>query len=108
MSPQVAQADLIGGWLQAFGPGTLADLKWWTGLTMGEVKRAVELLEVVEVDLDGSTGMVLADDGEPLAEPEPGVALLPALDPTPMGFSERSWFLGPHASKLFDRSGNIG
>ena len=25
-----------------------------------------------------------------------------------MGYSERDWFLGPHAAKLFDRSGNIG
>jgi hypothetical protein len=36
------------------------------------------------------------------------VALLPALDPTPMGYVERGWFLGPHAPALFDRSGNIG
>jgi hypothetical protein len=35
-------------------------------------------------------------------------ALLPGLDPTPMGWQERSWFLGPHAPPLFDRTGNIG
>jgi hypothetical protein len=51
---------------------------------------------------------VLPDDLEPVAEPAPWVALLPALDPTPMGWSERSWYLGPHAPALFDRSGNIG
>jgi hypothetical protein len=34
--------------------------------------------------------------------------LLPALDPTAMGWSERSWYLGPHAPTLFDRSGNVG
>ena len=32
-----AQTVLIQGWLRSFGPGTLADLKWWTGLTLGEV-----------------------------------------------------------------------
>jgi len=25
-----------------------------------------------------------------------------------MGWRQRDWFLGPHASMLFDRSGNIG
>jgi len=40
--------------------------------------------------------------------PQPWVALLPALDPTPMGWSQRSWYLGDHAPALFDRSGNIG
>jgi hypothetical protein len=39
---------------------------------------------------------------------KPWVALLPALDPTPMGWVGRDWYLGPHAASLFDRSGNIG
>jgi hypothetical protein len=103
-----AQVELIAGWLRSFGPGTLTDLKWWSGLTMGEVKRALRSLQVVEVDLDGGPGWLLADDLEPDTEPEPWVALLPALDPTPMGFAERGWFLGGHAPTLFDRSGNIG
>ena len=25
-----------------------------------------------------------------------------------MGWAERSWFLGPHADRLFDRNGNVG
>jgi hypothetical protein len=36
------------------------------------------------------------------------VALLPALDPTVMGWSGREWYLGPHGPALFDRSGNPG
>lgn len=52
--------------------------------------------------------MLLADDLDPVAAPEPWAALLPALDPTPMGWQSRSWYLGPHAPTLFDRSGNVG
>lgn len=103
-----ARVELIRLWLTAFGPGTLLDLKWWTGWTMGEVKRALEQLDITEVDLDDGSGVVLSDDLEPVAEAESWVALLPALDSTPMGFSERGWFLGGHAPKIFDRSGNIG
>ena len=40
--------------------------------------------------------------------PEPWVRLLPALDPTIMGWAGRDWFLGEHGSALFDRSGNVG
>jgi hypothetical protein len=36
------------------------------------------------------------------------VALLPALDPTIMGWKERSWYLGEHGPALFDRNGNAG
>jgi hypothetical protein len=39
---------------------------------------------------------------------EPWAALLPALDPTAMGWRERAWYVGGHAAALFDRSGNIG
>jgi hypothetical protein len=103
-----AQVTLIAAWLRAFGPGTRDDLKWWTGLTLREVNHALQSIDVVEVELGESTGLLLADDLAPTPAPEPWVNLLPALDPTPMGYIERSWYLGQHAAALFDRSGNIG
>jgi hypothetical protein len=37
------------------------------------------------------------------------VALLPGLDPTTMGWKERSWYLDPAvAAAVFDRNGNGG
>jgi hypothetical protein len=103
-----AQRELVKHWLRAFGPGTLADVRWWTGLTAGEVNRALKAVAVLEVDLDGTPGMELAEDAEPVTPPEPWVALLPALDPTPMGWNSRAWYLGEYAPILFDRSGNVG
>ena len=103
-----ARVELIRRWLAAFGPGTVADLKWWTGLTVGEVKRALEKIETAEVEIDGGPGLVLAHDLEPVLDLEPWVALLPALDPTVMGWSQRQWYLGDHGRALFDRTGNAG
>ncbi len=107
-----AEADGVAGlverWLRAFGPGTEADLKWWLGSTLTAVRKALAALGAVEVDLGGRTGYVLPGDEEPSEPVEPWAALLPALDPTTMGWIERDWYLGPYKAELFDTSGNAG
>jgi Winged helix DNA-binding domain len=108
LDPAGARATLVRRWLEVFGPATVADVKWWTGWPLGLVRTAIAALETVEVDLDGQPGIVLADDLEPVPVPRPAAALLPALDPTPMGWQQRDWFLGPHRQRLFDSYGNIG
>jgi hypothetical protein len=101
-------AGLVERWLRAFGPGTEADIKWWLGQTVASVRAALAHLEAVEVNLGAETGYVLPDDVEPVEAPEPWAALLPGLDPLPMGWQERSWFLDPHKEQIFDRNGNAG
>jgi hypothetical protein len=83
-------------------------LQWWTGWTGGQTKAALAALPIAEVDLDGHPGITLASDVDPVEAPAPRAALLPALDPTPMGWQGREWFLGAHGPSLFDRTGNIG
>jgi hypothetical protein len=99
-----ARASLLRSWLWSFGPGTLTDIKWWTGWNAGEVRKALASVEPVETD----AGFVLADDLAPVRAVRPWVALLPALDATTMGWKERDWYLGPHAPALFDTMGNAG
>lgn len=105
---EAAQVELARRWLHRFGPATVDDLRWWTGWTMGQTRKALAQLAPVEVDLSGVPGIALPDDSDPVTYHEPWTALLPALDPTPMGWSGREWYLGGHAAALFDRSGNIG
>lgn len=106
--PAEAAVALVKRWLRAYGPGTFNDLKWWTGWTATKFRAALGSLDVVEVDLDATTCLLLESDVDAAVEPAPWVALLPSLDPTPMGWKERHWYLGDHAGPLFDRNGNIG
>jgi hypothetical protein len=110
--PTVARTELVARYVRAFGPVTTADVQWWTGLTMAAVKPALAATLAVEVRLeDGSAAWLMPDDLDPVDQPEPWVALLPALDPTAMGWKSRDWYLGEHAAfggPLFDRNGNVG
>ena len=102
-------ATLVARWLATFGPGTAADVQWWLGGTAGAVKQALADVGAVQVGLDGGdVGWVLPDDLEPDDGAEPWAALLPVLDPTVMGWKDRSFFLGPHGEAIFDRNGNAG
>jgi len=108
----VARAELARRWLHAFGPALPADLQWWAGWTAAQTRQALGQLELTEVDLDGTAGVMLASDEDAGADLQaaeaPWAVLLPALDPAAMGWRERGWYLGGHTAALFDRSGNIG
>lgn len=110
LDPQAGYRQLVELWLRAFAPGTEADLVWWLGGTKTAVRQALRDVQAVAVTLDsGDVGWVLPDDEEP--EPDPGhwAALLPALDPTTMGWKQRDFYLDPQDTPfLFDTAGNGG
>jgi hypothetical protein len=108
LEPTVGLAALVRRWLATFGPGTVQDIKWWLGGTLTATRKALADLGAVEVALDGSTGYVLPGDLDRTEPVAPWAALLPELDPTTMGWTERGWYLGEHRSQLFDANGNAG
>lgn len=101
--------ELVRRWLHAYGPGTETDLVWWLGSTKTAVRKALAELDGLEVDLEsGDVGYLLPDDLADLDEVPPRALLLPALDPTTMGYKQRDFYLGAHAADLFDSTGNGG
>ncbi|WP_405778897.1 winged helix DNA-binding domain-containing protein [Streptomyces sp. NBC_00859] len=105
-----AKAALAHRWLLSYGPATEADLKWWTGWTLTDTRRALTATGAEEVRLDdGARAFVAPGDTAPEPATEPWAALLPGLDPSAMGWADRSFHLDPeHRPALFDRAGNIG
>ncbi len=107
--PREGYAELVRRWLRTFGPGTEADLVWWLGATKSAVRAALADVAAVEVGLEGGArGFLLPDDLEVEPEVAPWAALLPVLDPTVMGWKERSFYLAEHGPMLFDANGNAG
>jgi Winged helix DNA-binding domain len=107
-----AAALLARRYLDRFGPVTTADVQWWMGWTAGMTKQAIAAVGAVEVDLEGgSVGWLLPDDLDVVVYDEPWVGVLPALDPSIMGWQERGWYLGDlgrFGDTMFDRNGNAG
>jgi hypothetical protein len=102
-----ARARLLRRWLAQYGPGTITDLKWWTGWPVRAVGKALEQVDAVEVALSTGSGYALSEQ-DPPPDPPPWAAFLPGLDSTVMGWKERDWYLGTHGPRLFDTNGNAG
>ncbi len=62
LDPDEARAELVSRWLHAFGPGTDADIAWWLGGSLGEVRAALGRVRAVAVELEGTAkpGWLLA------------------------------------------------
>ena len=81
LDPVTARARLIERWLERFGPGTEADIRWWTGLTARAVRAALTAVGAEPVDLDGTVGYVLPGDvGRPRSR-NPGWPCCPPSTP---------------------------
>lgn len=105
---------LVRSWLWTFGPGTEADLVWWFGATKGAIRAALSEVGAVEVTLHpgapeaSETGYLLPDDLDEVSPSGDWAALLPAMDPTTMGWKQRGFYLGEHTARIFDVNGNAG
>ena len=113
MDPREASAQLVRRWLYAFGPGTTADVQWWTGWTVRDTRRALDDAGAVSVAMESADGDIDAwlapDDLDAVRGPSRWVALLPGLDPTTMGWKDRRWYLDDAVgSHIVDRNGNAG
>ena len=95
-----ALVELVRRYLQSHGPATLKDMSWWSGLTIADLKRAIELLgaEVRSETLEGLALWTLAsDDRSPPANER--VHLLQTYDELVVGYTESRFFGDPAAER---------
>lgn len=93
MPAEDARRELARRYVEAYGPVSLADLKWWTGWLAGATKAAAE-------------GLDLGQQGLATNRLE-GVRLLPVWDVLMVAYKDRArLFDAAHADFIYDKMGN--
>ncbi len=98
--PAAAQIELARLYLRSFGPASISDFAWWSGLTKTQAGAAI-----------GASGATARDDlfefESAAADPPRGVRLLPIWDTLFVTWKDRSRFI-PEAllPYVYDASGN--
>jgi hypothetical protein len=106
--------QLVHRYVSAYGPVTLHDVAWWSGLPLARVRPAVAALgdALARVSVGAADEFLMtADDlsraDRDIATPAPSVTLLPVLDPLLMGYRDRGRFLDPSLRGfVYDPGGN--
>ncbi len=111
----VAVTLLVHQYLGSYGPSTVGDIAWWTGLGKRKVQAALDRLrdKITYIHIEELEGdfLILEAEKDLLEKadlpPRSVVNLLPSLDPYIMGYKERERYLDlTHYNRVFDRSGN--
>ena len=100
--------ELIDRYIRSYGPVTIDDISWWTGITKGRCRSALDTLDVEEVGVDGWPGpLYRARSGGNKAEMGSPVRALPLLDPYVQGYRDRHRFIDPALHDfIYDGGGN--
>jgi hypothetical protein len=93
-----ALATLARRYFASHGPATLRDFSWWSGLTMGDVRRARDIVgdELEAIAIDG-TEYVAGPSRVPRAARAPVAHLLPCFDELTVAYVDRRAVAGPAA-----------
>jgi Winged helix DNA-binding domain len=95
-----ALVELVRRYLTSHGPATVKDMSWWSGLTMTDLRRALELLreEVASETVDGMVLWSLASD-DSLPRAANGAHLLQTYDELGVGYTESRFLGDPSAER---------
>lgn len=105
-----AIAELVRRYIASYGPVTIDDMAWWTGLTKGRCRLALEQLgsKVEPVGVAEWPGpLYRIGEGPPQTTPDHDVKALPLLDPYVQGYRNRARLVAPDRHEfVWDRGGN--
>lgn len=106
---RAAIAELIARYVSSYGPVTVNDVAWWTGLGKGTCRAALEpnpeIEEVAVDDWPGPLHRIRAS--APPNDLGSNVVALPLLDPYVQGYRDRTRFLAPERhGYVYDGGGN--
>ncbi len=107
---------LVEKYIKSYGPVSVNDISWWTGLTKTKIRDALDTtnyqFEKVKISKLNKVLLMFKEDIDTLKSinisGKQTLTLLPRLDPYPMGYKERDRYIDEkYYGNIFDRSGNI-
>jgi hypothetical protein len=103
-----ALAELTRRYFASHGPATLQDFAWWSGLTVADGARGVELAkrDVVKDDTGGKTYWLVSSRPAPEAK-KPIVHLLPNYDELLVAYKDRGPSFDAEVFASLDKRGNV-
>ncbi|MDJ0790351.1 MAG: winged helix DNA-binding domain-containing protein [Acidimicrobiia bacterium] len=107
---ETAVATMVRRYVETYGPVTMTDISWWTGLTKTRCRAALRSFEseVESVAVDGWPGPLVRISRRRTGEPtESRIAVLPLLDPYVQGYKDRARLVSPELEDhVYDGGGN--
>lgn len=107
LAPDEALGELARRYFASHGPATVADLVRWSGLTVRDVRRGLDVAgaALTTIEVEGAT-YHLAPETLDAPAPARGVLLLPGFDEYLLGYRDRSAALAPEHSEAIVPGGN--
>jgi hypothetical protein len=106
LSSDEALSRLAINYFKSHGPATMHDFAWWSGLTINEVKRAIQMVKshLVQEVFNGQDYWMSIELGE--VKSTPGVYLLPVYDEYMVAYKDRSAAMDQGHIEKIKRLGN--
>jgi hypothetical protein len=105
MPREEALAELVRRYFTSHGPATIKDFARWSGLTIADTKRGIEMLgqELVSATIDGRTYWFAELLAEIASEPSPSAHLLQGYDEYTNGYGESRDLYNPYFERFINR-----
>jgi hypothetical protein len=100
-----ALAELVRRFFTGHGPATVKDFARWSGLTIADTKRGLEMLgqKLVSATIDGRTYWFAELPAEIAIEPSPTAHLLQGYDEYTIGYGESRDLCNPYFERFINR-----
>jgi hypothetical protein len=106
LSREKSLTELATRYFTSHGPATAQDFSWWSGLTVTDAKKGIELAGVTEEEIDGKSYWAFPSKSTARGK-EPLVHLLPPYDEYFIAYKDRSALSDPAVMKRRAKEGSL-